>query len=118
MMGSSKRTTVSRWLLDAKDLKPADRLDIYLSDNQGPAPTFPNMRAALYAQYGEDTPIRIYKHGDHIGIFISSSPEERERFDFRSRGYVFNSGGKRLWLENGFVSELPTSTTPGAQNDE
>lgn len=82
---TSKMTTVSDWLVDAEKLRPGDQLSIYLSDHKGPPPTQAKMQAALYAQFGKDTPIRIHKHGQHICIFIHLHAEDRERFDHRNR---------------------------------
>lgn len=103
----SKVTTIADWLLDAKDLAPGDQLNIYLWDHKGPPPTWSDLRAALYAQYGQDTLIRVWKHGQRICIFIHVDDESRKRFDQRSGRIVINSGGKRTEIENGFTRELP-----------
>lgn len=81
---TSKITTISDWLVDAESLTPDDQLNIYLWDHKGPPPTWPDMRAALYAQFGKDTSIRVWKHGQRICIFIHADEESRERFDRRS----------------------------------
>lgn len=82
---ASKLTTIADWLVDAKDLEPGDHLELLLWNHQGPAPTFADMRAALHAQFGEDTSIRIYKHGQRICIFIHPDDKSRELFDQRNR---------------------------------
>lgn len=104
---TSKTTTIEHWLLEAADLTPGDTLNIYLWDYKGPPPSYPDMRAALYAQYGENTPIRIWKHGERICVFIHKAPEDRARFDRRSAPSVYKNGGKRIEVENGFTKELP-----------
>jgi hypothetical protein len=106
---SSKTTTISDWLLDAKDLKPGDQINIYLDSHGAPAPSFPDMRAALHKQFGEDTLIRIYKHGRRICIFIHPDDESRERFDQRNVHLVIRHGGKRTEIENGFTRDLPST---------
>lgn len=107
---SSKITTISHWLVDAQELSPGDQLDIYLRDHKGPPPTWPDMRAALYAQFGEDTPIRVYKHGQRISIFIHPDEESRQHFDRRSARMVINT---RTEIENGFTRDLP-APAPGS----
>lgn len=103
---SSKITTISDWLIDAKQLEPGDQLNIYLWDHKGPPPTWADMRAALYAQFGEDTPIRVYKHGQRISIFVHADEEMRRRFDARNARSVFRRGQRRTEIENGFEKEL------------
>lgn len=66
------------------------------------------MRAALYAQYGVETPIRIWKHGERICIFIHSDEDARQRFDHRNVRKVIRYGKKRTEIENGFERELPS----------
>ena len=105
---SSKTTTISDWLLEAKHLQPGDDLNIYLRGDQ-PPPSFQDMRAALYAQYGADTLIRIWKHGHRICVFIHAVDDERQQFDRCNARYVTqDKGRKRIEIENGFVKELPS----------
>lgn len=80
-----KTTTIGRWLLDAKDLRPGDCLEILLWQHEGPTPTFADMRAALHAQFGADTLIRIHKHGQRISIFIHDDAESRDWYDARTK---------------------------------
>ncbi len=103
-----KETSINDWLLDAKSLTPGDELNIHLNKHRGPPPTFADMRAALYAQFGADTPIRIWKHGEHICIFIHRYDEDRKRFDQRNGLTVFKDGAYRKEIECGFVKELPS----------
>lgn len=93
---SDKETTVNDWLMDAKALKPGDQLNIYLGRHVGASPTFPDMRAALYTQFGKDTPIRIFKHGQRICIFIHSNDADRLSFD------KCNTSHERTDIENEF----------------
>lgn len=81
----SKTTTVSDWLADATRLQAGDRLEIWLPDHQGPPPTFADMQAALHAQLGADTLVRIYKHGQRVTVFVHPEAESRERFDHKAR---------------------------------
>lgn len=108
---SSKTTTLSDWLIDAKQLGPGDQLNIYLWDHQGPPPAFADMRVALHAQYGADTPIRIWKHGARICVFIHSNAVDRERFDERNRPYVIKDKSGRTEYKSGFERELPATVT-------
>lgn len=109
---SSKVTTISDWLVDAESLAPGDQLNIYLWDHKGPPPSWPDMRAALYAQFGNDTPIRVWKHGERICIFIHADEESRNRFDHRSAPMVIKTGSKRVEIENGFERVLPVPKAP------
>lgn len=106
---SSKTTTISDWLVDAAQLQPGEHLTIHLGyeDTGVPPPSYQDMRAALYAQYGADTLIRIYKHGPRITIFIHADEESRSRFDYRSKASVMrDSKGVRTEIENGFERKL------------
>lgn len=102
----SRITSVAHWLVDAQDLKPGEQMNIYLWDHPGPPPSYQDMRAALYAQFGKDTPIRIWKHGQRICIFIHVDEDSRARFDRRSSPVVIKSGGRRTEIENGFTKDL------------
>lgn len=110
---TSKITTISDWLVDAESLTPGDQLNIYLGDHKGPPPAWPDMRAALYAQFGKDTPIRVHKHGQCISIFIHPDEESRERFDRRNARIVIRNGIDRLEIENGFTRKLPPPPETG-----
>lgn len=107
---TAKTTTISNWLVDAAQLQPGDQLNIYLGKEKGPPPpAFSDMRAALHAQYGGDTLIRIWKHGERICIFIHADEDARNRFDHRNARIVIRHGAERKEIECGFVRKLAAS---------
>ena len=105
---NNKTTTISDWLMDAKQLQPGDTLDLFLGHESGPPPVYADMRAALYAQFGTDTHIRIWKHGQRISIFIHADEKDRKLFDLRNTPIVLKDyRGKRTEIEAGFEKKLP-----------
>jgi hypothetical protein len=109
----NKTTTVGDWLMDARQLQPGDQLNIYLWAEKVPSPSLLDMRAALYAQYGSDTLIRIWKHGQRICIFVHADEDSRQRFDERNAPRVYKIGGKRIEIENGFETTLADALDAG-----
>lgn len=101
-----KQTSLADWLLDAGTLEPGDT--VYLWDGQdGPTPPFADLRAALHAQYGTDTRIRIWKHGARISIFLPADEDHRRSFDARQERVVIKDRDGRQEIECGFVRKLP-----------
>lgn len=102
---SSKTTTISDWLVAAGQLQPGDQLNLYLRGDQ-PPPSFQDMRAALHAQYGADTLIRIWKHGQRICIFIHTDADARQQFDRSGAPLIIKHREKKIEIENGFETEI------------
>lgn len=73
------RSTRQDWLLDAGRLEAGDRVEVFPKEDL----TTEAAQAAVDAQYGKDTLIRCWVHGNRFTAFIHPDDESRKRFDVR-----------------------------------
>ncbi len=80
-------STRENWLLDAAKLQPGDTITLYPAGDLSAR----DAQAAIRAQYGADTLIRCWVHGNRFSCFIHADLDSRQHFD-----------GKRKWEEDKF----------------